>query len=55
MRDPRITSYDYAGHGLVQDGKTWTTPGYDSATVRIELDTNANAGSFSLDPEDGCG
>ncbi len=50
-----IASYDYAGHGLVQDGKTWTTPGFDSAAVRIELDTNANAGSFTLDPEDGCG
>jgi hypothetical protein len=50
-----IASYDYAGHGLVQDGKTWTTPGFESAAVRIELDTNANAGSFTLDPEDGCG
>ena len=50
-----LASYDYAGHGLVQDGKTWTTPGFESATVRIELETNANAGSFSLDPEDGCG
>lgn len=50
-----IASYNYAGHGLVQDGKTWTTPGFDSAAIRIELDTNANAGSFTLDPEDGCG
>jgi hypothetical protein len=50
-----LASYDYAGHGLVQDGKTWTTPGFEGATVRIELDTNANAGSFTLDPEDGCG
>ncbi len=50
-----IASYDYAGHGLVQDGSTWTTPGFDSAPVRIELQTNANAGSFTLDPEDGCG
>ena len=50
-----IASYDYAGHGLVQDGKTWTTPGFDSAPVQIELDTGANAGSFTLDPEDGCG
>ena len=50
-----IASYDYAGHGLVQDGSTWTTPGFDSAAVRIELETEANAGSFTLDPEDGCG
>jgi hypothetical protein len=49
-----IGSYDYAGHGLVQDGSTWTTPGFDSAAVRIELRTVANAGSFALDPEGGC-
>jgi hypothetical protein len=50
-----IASYDYDGHGLVQDGSTWSTPGFDSASVQIELETRANAGSFTLDPEDGCG
>lgn len=50
-----LASYDYAGHGLVQDGSTWSTPGFDTATVRIELETRANAGSFVLDPDDGCG
>ena len=50
-----IASYDYAGHGLVQDGSTWTTPGFDSAPVKIDLETKANAGSFTLDPEAGCG
>jgi hypothetical protein len=50
-----IASYDYAGHGLVQSGSTWTTPGFDTAAVRIELRTEANAGSFVLDPEGGCG
>ena len=49
-----VASYDYAGHGLVQDGSTWTTPGFDSAAQKIELTTEANAGSFALDPEDGC-
>jgi len=49
-----IASYDYAGHGLVQDGSTWSTPGFDGAAVRIELRTEANAGSFTLDPEGGC-
>jgi len=50
-----LASYDYAGHGLVQDGSTWSTPGYDTAEIQIELNTRANAGSFVLDPEDGCG
>lgn len=50
-----IASYDYAGHGLVQDGATWTSPGFDTAAVQIDLRTEANAGSFVLDPEDGCG
>jgi hypothetical protein len=50
-----VASYDYDGEGLVKDGSTWETPGFDDAPVRIELDTRANAGSFSLNPEDGCG
>jgi hypothetical protein len=49
-----VGSYAYAGHGLVQDGSTWTTPGFESAAVRIDLQTSANAGSFTLDPEGGC-
>lgn len=52
--DSIIASYDYAGHGLVQNGSTWTTPGFETAAVRIELRTVANAGSFTLDPEGGC-
>src|SRR6185295_3487697 len=43
-----IAGYDYAGHGLVQDGTTWTTPGFESASVQIDLRTTANAGSFVL-------
>jgi hypothetical protein len=50
-----VSSYDYDGHGLIHDGDTWTTPGFDTATVKIELQTEANAGTFVLDPEDGCG
>jgi hypothetical protein len=49
-----IASYDYDGHGLVKDGTTWTTPGYDTAPVQIDLETRANAGSFTLDPAGGC-
>jgi hypothetical protein len=49
-----VASYDYADQGLVQDGSTWTTPGFDTASVKIQLETEANAGSFALDPEDGC-
>ncbi len=49
-----LASYDYAGHGLDQNGTTWTTPGFDTAPVKIDLRTEANAGSFTLDPEGGC-
>ena len=49
-----LASYDYAGHGLVQDGSTWSTPGFNTTEIQIELDTRANAGSFVLDPDDGC-
>jgi hypothetical protein len=47
-------SYDYGDHGLVRSGDTWTSPGWDTAETRIDLTTTANAGSFSLDPEEGC-
>jgi len=50
-----VASYDFDGHGLIQNGSTWETPGFDAAPVKIELHTHANAGSFSLDPADGCG
>ena len=49
-----VASYDYGGLGLVQDGSTWTSPGFDAAAVRIDLTTAANAGSFVLNPEEGC-
>jgi hypothetical protein len=49
-----IASYDYDGHGLVKDGTTWTTPGYDTAPVQIDLETRANVGTFTLDPAGGC-
>jgi hypothetical protein len=49
-----VGSYAYDGHGLVKDGSTWTTPGFETAAVQIELQTSANAGSFTLDPEGGC-
>jgi hypothetical protein len=50
-----VASYDYEGHGLVRSGTTWETPGFASAAVRIDLRTQANAGSFTLNPEGECG
>ena len=52
--DSIIASYDYADAGLTKNGSTWTTPGFATADVKIDLRTEANAGSFSLNPEDGC-
>jgi len=49
-----LASFDYTGQGLVEDGATWTTPGFETAAVKIDLRTQANAGSFALNPEDGC-
>jgi LiaF transmembrane domain len=45
-------SYDF--HDLVEDESVWTSPGYDSAPVRIDLRTDGTAASFTLDPEGGC-
>jgi len=52
--DSVLSSYDFGSAGLVQVGDTWETPGYDTAVTRIELEIQANAGSFRLDPEEGC-
>lgn len=52
--DSVLSSYDFGSAGLVQEGDTWETPGYDTAVTRIELQIEANAGSFRLDPEEGC-
>jgi hypothetical protein len=53
--DNITASFDYARAGLVHDGNTWTSANFGSATQRIELSTTANAGSFSLNPPEGCG
>ena len=50
-----VASYDFGDHGLIKNGSTWETAGFDAAAVKIELRTQANVGSFSLDPQDGCG
>ncbi len=52
--DNLLSSYDYGSAGLIHVGDAWETAGYDTAVTRIELDTQANAGSFTLDPPDGC-
>jgi len=49
-----VASYDYAEHGLVKVGSVWTTPGYETAAVRIDLRTEGNAAAFTLDPSGGC-
>jgi hypothetical protein len=49
-----VTSFDYEDQGLVHNGSVWVSPGFDSATTRIDLATDGNAGSFELNPEEGC-
>jgi hypothetical protein len=46
---------NYAARGLVQVGDAWQTQGYDSAAVRIDLATRANAGGFNLEAPGTCG
>jgi hypothetical protein len=53
--DVSLGSTNLAARGLVQQGSTWTTPGFADAPVKVELDVSVNLGSFALDPENGCG
>jgi hypothetical protein len=52
--DSVLSSQDFGDAGLIQSGEVWESPGYDTAVNRIELRTEANAGSFRLHPEEGC-
>lgn len=49
-----LGSNNFDDRGLVQDGDTWTSPGYATAPVKIELSATTNLGSIELDPEGGC-
>ncbi len=53
--DDPLSSNNFGSRGLVQNGRTWTTPGFDAATIRIDLAVSANLGSITLNPEVGCG
>jgi hypothetical protein len=51
-----LASHDLDGLGLVKvDDHTWTTQGFSSGTPHVEMDVNANAGSFSLKLGGNCG
>ncbi len=52
--DNPLSSNNFADRGLARNGQDWTSPGYESATTKIDLSTSANAGSITLNPEDGC-
>ncbi|MDH4334593.1 MAG: DUF5668 domain-containing protein [Chloroflexota bacterium] len=48
-------SHNLDGSGLVRVGDTWSTSGYAWAAQQIRLEISGNAGSFTLNPEGGCG
>jgi hypothetical protein len=52
--DSVASSHNYAQRGLVQQGEAWQTSNFDTATAKIELRTQANAGRFELQAEDAC-
>jgi hypothetical protein len=52
--DEPLGSNNFGSRGLVREGATWTTPGFDTASVRIQLAASVNLGSINLNPENGC-
>jgi hypothetical protein len=48
--DGAAASNDLAGHGLIETGGVWETPGYGTAEVRLDLRVHVSAGSLALDP-----
>lgn len=49
-----LGSNDLGGHGLIESNGAWTTPGFDTAAVKIDIDATINAGTLKLDPSGGC-
>jgi hypothetical protein len=47
-------SADLGSHGLVRSDDVWQTPEYASASVRLDLRIDVNAGSLALDPAREC-
>lgn len=45
---------NFGERGLTKSGSAWETAGFSGATNRIDLTTNANAASITLNPEEGC-
>jgi hypothetical protein len=54
MDDNVAASNNFADQGLSLSGSTWRTEGYATAEVKVDLEIDANAGSVTLNPEDGC-
>jgi len=52
--DHALASNNFVDRGLVRSGDTWTG-GDAAASGRLELHLDANLGSITLDPENGCG
>jgi hypothetical protein len=45
---------NFGDAGLEQSGDTWESPGYADTSAQIDLDAEANLGSITLNPDDGC-
>jgi hypothetical protein len=49
-----LATNNFDARGLIRSGNTWESPDFSGATVRIELEVNANAGTLNLNPTGGC-
>ncbi len=52
--DSPLGSNNFADRGLVRNGNTWTSDGFDGAADAVDLRLSANLGSITLNPENGC-
>jgi hypothetical protein len=49
-----LSTNNFAGQGLIQDGDTWTTAAPSADGLLVDLQVTANAGNIELNPEGGC-
>jgi hypothetical protein len=52
--DSVAASNDFASHGLARVGDAWESQGYATATARVAIEADVNAGSVALNPVREC-
>jgi hypothetical protein len=54
VQDNITFSHNLEDSGLIRSGETWVSEGFPAAERHVDLQLEGSAGSFTLNPEEGC-